>query len=61
VKLVGFGRALRKGAPKLSNKVVSVEPLFIAPEADNDMLTDKQDSWACGIILLEMLTGERKY
>ena len=24
VKLVGFGRALRKGAPKLSNKVVSV-------------------------------------
>ena len=61
VKLVGFGRSLRKGAPKLSNKVVSAEPLFIAPEADNDLLTEKQDSWACGIILLEMLTGEKKY
>jgi calcium-dependent protein kinase len=58
VKLIGFGQALKIGAPKFE-QTGPRDALFAGPEADAH--PEKQDIWACGIILLELISGERKF
>ena len=57
VKLVGFGRALRKGAHRVETELVPRNPMFIAPEAESESFADKQDAWACGVICLELISS----
>lgn len=59
-KLVGFGRALRIGARRLETKIKQ-ESIFNPPENESDAYADRQDIWGCGIIFLEMISGERKF
>jgi hypothetical protein len=61
VKLVGFGRALKHGALRIQKTIVRQDPIFDPPELDNGNLADKQDIWGCGIIFLELISGERKF
>lgn len=61
VKLVGFGRALKNGSNRPHRFVVKQDPIFDPPELDNEQLADKQDIWGCGIIFLELISGERRF
>ena len=60
VKLIGFGHAHRIGAPIVANSI-GQPSIFTAPERNNDQYVDKQDIWGCGVILLELLSGERHF
>lgn len=62
VKLVGFGDAVSIGA-KLKSKTSRMfgdDSIFKPPEGQNAYV-DKIDIWSCGIIFLELITGERKF
>lgn len=61
VKLIGFGRALKSGTNLLQKSIVRHNPLFDPPELDNEQMADKQDIWGCGIIFLELISGERRF
>lgn len=58
VKLIGFGQALKIGAPRLQ-PTAPRDALFAAPDAEAH--PEKQDIWGCGVILLQLLSGERKF
>lgn len=60
IKLVGFGNAHRIGAPTISS-AIGHNSIFNAPEAENEQEADKQDIWGCGVIFLELLSGERNF
>lgn len=61
VKLVGFGRALKIGSNPPHKSFVRQDPIFDPPELDAEQLADKQDIWGCGIIFLELISGERRF
>ena len=60
IKLVGFGNAHKIGAPNIT-ATIGHTSIFNAPEAYSDQEADKQDIWGCGIIFLELLSGERNF
>jgi serine/threonine protein kinase len=60
IKLVGFGHAHKIGAPIITSAITS-SSIFNAPEAYNEQAADKQDIWGTGVILLELLSGQRNF
>lgn len=48
---------MRLGAKNISNRFISQNALFVAPENNNSKMADKQDIWGCGILFLSLLTG----
>ncbi len=59
VKLVGFGNAHRIGVPPIPRSFA--QSAFTAPEVHNDNNADKQDIWGCGLILIQLLSGQRNF
>lgn len=59
IKLTGFGNSQRLGTLKITNTIDQYnEAIYIAPEAENSKNIEKLDIWGCGIIFLNLLTGE---
>ena len=57
---MGFGNAHKIGAPNITASIGHTS-IFNAPEAYSEQEADKQDIWGCGIIFLELLSGERTF
>lgn len=63
VKLVDFGIAKKSGATKLTERgMVIGTPSYLAPEQIRGEEADaRSDLWAVGIVLFEMIAGERPF
>ncbi len=66
VRLIDFGIAKRQGAPQQANVtehgVVFGSPEYMAPEqAEGLKLDGRSDIYATGVVLFEMLSGERPF
>ena len=61
VKLLGFGQAMKEGANQFQHPSHHPDSLFKPPEATGHNQLHKQDVWATGIILMQLIAGERHF
>lgn len=59
IKLTGFGNAQKIGALKINNMINNYSgSVYIAPEAQSSKNIEKLDIWGCGLVFLNLITGE---
>jgi serine/threonine protein kinase len=62
VKILDFGLARIVDTPKLTTGIVVGTPSYMAPEQIRGTLIDhRADLYACGILLFELLTGQKPF